>query len=161
MSGGRSKASEKLKRKRETEEKKYQDKLKMRRATLVSLDQNLKDKKWMAAEDCKVFSPRAGQRAVWSDEAGTPLSKQLTVKHKCVATFRQEAPEKMKLWQVSTLEPFRKESWQDAIVQGGLLMEDVGLLGAVLFGGYLVDNAYVEKSKPLLAKEFVLEPFWK
>ena len=59
------------------------------------------------------------------------------------------------------IEPFEKESWQDAVVQRGLLMEDVGLLGAVLFGGYLVDKAYVEKSKPLLAKELVLEPLWK
>ena len=161
MSDGRSKASARMKRKHEKEEKKHQDRLKERRATLVSLEQNLKDKKWVAAEDCKVFSPQAGERTVWSDEAGTPLSEQLTVKYKCVGTFCRTAPEKMKLWQVSTLEPFEKESWRDAVVQRGLLMEDVGLLSAVLFGGYLVDKAYVEKSKPLLAKELVLEPLWK
>ena len=40
-------------------------------------------------------------------------------------------------------------------------MEDVGLLGAVLFGGYLVDQAWVEKSNPLLKKELLLEPLWK
>ena len=173
MSDGRSKASANMKRKHEKEEKKHQDRLKKRRATLVSLDQNLKDKKWVAAEDCKVFSLQAGERAVWSEQVTvrtadgteqltvTPLSEQLTVKHKCVATFCRTAPEKMKLWQVSTLEPFEKESWQDAVVQRGLLMEDVGWLGAVLFGGYLVDKAYVKKSKPLLAKELVLEPLWK
>ena len=43
----------------------------------------------------------------------------------------------------------------------GLLMEDVGWLGAVLFGGYLVNKAWIAKSKPLLVKELVLEPLWK
>jgi hypothetical protein len=161
MPDGCSKASAQMKRKHEAEEKKYQDRLKKRRATLVSLDQNLKNKKWVAAEDCKVFSPQAEERAVWCNEAGDPLSEQLMVKYKGIAAFCRTAPQKMKFWKVSTLEPFETESWQDAITQRGLLMEDVGLLGAVLFGGYLVDEAWIAKSKPLLAKELVLEPLWK
>jgi hypothetical protein len=59
-----------------------------------------------------------------------------------------------KFWQVSTFGRLK-------IANKGLLMEDVGLLGAVLFRGYLVDQEWVEKSNPLLKKELLLEPLWK
>ena len=118
-------------------------------------------KKWVAAEDCKVFSPGELKAGWWKDEEGARLSQDLTVVRKSVSCFRQKAPEKIKVWQVSTVEPFENGNWQADIVKKGLLMEDVGLLGAVLFGGYLVDQAWVEKSKPLLKKELLLEPLWK
>ena len=57
-----------------------------------------------------------------------------------------------KFWQVSTFGRLK-------IANKGLLMEDVGLLGAMLFRGYLVDQEWVEKSNPLLLKkELLLEP---
>jgi len=60
-----------------------------------------------------------------------------------------------KFWQVSTFGRLK-------IANKGLLMEDVGLLGAMLFRGYLVDQEWVEKSNPLLLKkELLLEPLWK
>ena len=71
MPDGYSKASAQMKRKHEKEEKKHQARLKKRRATLVSLDQNLKNKKWVAAEDCKVFSPGELKLVTaWSRAAG-------------------------------------------------------------------------------------------
>ena len=131
------------------------------RALLVSLTHNLTKKKWVAAEDCKVFSPGELKAGWWKDEEGAQLSQDLTVVRKSVKSFCQKAPEKNKFWQVSTVGPFENGNWQADIVKKGLLMEDVGLLGAVLFGGYLVDQAWVEKSNPLLKKELLLEPLWK
>lgn len=131
------------------------------RALLVSLTHNLKKKKWVAAEDCKVFSPGELKAGWWKDEEGARLSQDLTVVTKTVKSFCHTAPEKIKFWQVSTVEPFENGNWQADIAKKGLLMEDVGLLGAVLFGGYLVDQAWVEKSNPLLKKELLLEPLWK
>jgi len=132
-----------------------------RQVSLVSLTHNLMKEKWVAAEDCKVFAPGAKENGWWKDKEGAKLSQDLTVFTKSVQCFCQNAPEKIKFWQVTTVEPFENGSWQADIVKKGLLMEDVGLLGAVLFGGYLVDQAWVEKSNPLLKKELLLEPLWK
>ena len=147
---------------RHTEEvdKQKQDVLNIR-ASLVSLTHNLMKKKWVAAEDCKVFWPGELKAGWWKDEKDAQLSQDLTVVTKSVSHFCQEAPEKIKFWQVSTVGPFENGNWQADIVKKGLLMEDLGLLGAVLFGGYLVDQAWVEKSNPLLKKELLLEPLWK
>ena len=148
------------KRHDEEVDKQKGDLLKLR-ASLASLTHNLMKKKWVAAEDCKVFSPGELNAGWWKDEKGAPLSKDLTVVAKSVSGFCQKAPEKIKFWRVSTVGPFENGNWQADIVKKGLLMEDVGLLGAVLFGGYLVDQAWVEKSNPLLKKELLLEPLWK
>ena len=131
------------------------------RASLISLAHNMANKKWVAADDCKVYLPHVLKQEWWKDDEGTLLSKDLTVVMKSVKGFCRKAPEKQKLWKVSTVEPFENGSWQADIVKKGLLMEDVGLLGAVLFGGYLVDRKWVEKSKSLLKKELLLEPLWK
>ena len=131
------------------------------RALLVSLTHNLTKKKWVAAEDCKVFSPVELNAGWWKDEEGARLSKDLKVVTKSVKDFCHLTAEKIKFWQVSTVEPFENGNWQADIAKKGLLLEDVGLLGAVLFGGYLVDQAWVEKSNPLLKKELLLEPLWK
>ena len=144
---------------REEVDKQKGDQLK-HQASLVSLTHNLLKEKWVAAEDCKVFVLGASTERWWKDEEGAKLSQALTVS-KSVQSFCRNAPEKIKLWQVTTVEPFEKGSWKADIVKKGLLMEDVGLLGAVLFGGYLVDQAWVEKSNPLLKKELLLEPLWK
>ena len=98
----------------------------------------------MAAEDCKVFSPGELKAGWWKDEEGAQLSQDLTVVTESVSHFCQNAPEKNKFWQVSTVGPFENGNWQADIAKKGLLMEDVGLLGTVLFGGYLVDQAWVE-----------------
>ena len=124
--------------------------------SLVSLERNAKQQKWFAAEDCKVFC--ASQAEDGSDSTG-----RLTVVSKSMQTFCNNAPEKKKLWQVNTLEPFLQGSdWQDYIVKNGLLLEeDVSWLGAVLFGGYLVDKSWAEKSRLLREKDLVLEPLWR
>lgn len=151
-------AGTKMKNKHQVEVKK-QEKEMNKLASLVSLTHNLTNKKWVAAEDCKVFSP--GGAKWWKDEKGAQLSQDLTVVRKSVSQFCDIAPEKMKFWQVSTVGPFETGNWRADIVKEGLLMKDVGLLGAVLFGGYLVDPAWVKKSNPLLKKELLLEPLWK
>jgi hypothetical protein len=154
-------ACAKMKERHDEEVKKQEgDRLK-HQASLVSLAHNMMKKKWVAAEDCKVFSPRELKEGWWKDEEGDWLTKELTVVTKSVQSFCRTTPEKMKFWQVSTVGPFENGSWQADIVKKGLLMEDVGLLGAVLFGGYLVHKAWVEQSKPLLKKELLLEPLWK
>ena len=43
----------------------------------------------------------------------------------------------------------------------GLLEEDVSLLGAVLYGGFLIDEKWVEQTTSLLKKDLLLEPLWK
>ncbi len=154
-------AGAKMKERHDEEVDKQKGDLLKHRASLVSLTHNLKKKKWVAAEDCKVFSPGELKAGWWKDEKGAQLSQDLTVVRKSVSLFCQKAPEKIKFWQVSTVEPFENGNWQADIAKKGLLMEDVCLLGAVLFGGYLVDQAWVEKSKPLLKKELLLEPLWK
>lgn len=154
-------AGAKMKKRHDEEVNKQKGDLLKHRASLVSLTHNLKKKKWVAAEDCKVFSPGELKAGWWKDEEGAQLSQDLTVVTKSVSRFRREAPEKIKFWQVSTVGPFENGNWQADIAKKGLLMEDVGLLGAVLFGGYLVDQAWVEKSNPLLKKELLLEPLWK
>ena len=58
--------------------------------------------------------------------------------------FPRRQPAARPFWQVSTVGPFENGNWQADIAKKGLLMEDVGLLGTVLFGGYLVDQAWVE-----------------
>ena len=98
------------------------------RASLVSLTLNLKNKKWLAAGDCKVFWPGELKAGWWKD------SQDLTVVTKSVGRFCRKTPEKMKFWQVSTVGPFEDGNWKADIAKKGLLMEDVGLLGAVLFG---------------------------
>jgi hypothetical protein len=154
-------AGAKMKERHDEEVDKQKGDLLKHRASLVSLTHNLTKKKWVAAEDCKVFSPGELKAGWWKDEEGAQLSQDLSVVTKSVSRFCRKAPEKIKFWQVSTVEPFENGNWQADIVKKGLLMEDVGLLGAVLFGGYLVDQAWVEKSNPLLKKELLLEPLWK
>jgi len=150
-----------MKERHEEEVKKQKGVVLKHQASYVSLAHNLMKKKWVAAEDCKVFVP-VGTEAWWKDTStSTRLSRDLTVVPKSVQSFCRKAPEKMKFWQVSTVGPFENGSWREDIVDQGLLMEDVGLLGAVLFGGYLVDKAWVEKSKPLMKKGLLLEPLWK
>ena len=155
------KAGAKMKERHDEEVDKQKGDLLKHRASLVSLTHNLTKKKWVAAEDCKVFSPGELKAGWWKDGEGAQLSQDLTVVTKSVSRFCQKAPEKIKFWQVSTVGPFENGNWQADIAKKGLLMEDVGLLGAVLFGGYLVDQAWVEKSNPLLKKELLLEPLWK
>jgi len=154
-------AGAKMKERHNEEVDKQKGDLLKHRVSLVSLTHNLTKKKWVAAEDCKVFSPGKLKAGWWKDEEGAQLSQDLTVVTKSVQCFCRTAPEKIKFWQVSTVGPFENGKWQADIVKKGLLMEDVGLLGAVLFGGYLVDQAWVEKSNPLLKKELLLEPLWK
>ena len=127
--------------------------------SVVSLTRNAMGKKWMAAEDCKVFQALGDEW--WKDDKGAKLSKTLTVVKKSVQRFCKTEPAKKKLWQVSTVEPFQQGDWQEDIVKKGLLMEDVSLLGAVLYGGFLVDKEWVEKTTSLLEKELLLEPLWK
>ena len=154
-------AGAKMKERHDEEVDKQKGDLLKHRASLVSLTHNLTKKKWVAAEDCKVFSPGELKAGWWKDEEGAQLSQDLTVVTKSVSRFCRKAPEKIKFWQVSTVEPFENGNWRADFAKKGLLMEDVGLLGAVLFGGYLVDQAWVEKSNPLLKKELLLEPLWK
>ena len=148
-----------MKKRHQDEVKKQKDAKKKTVASLVSLTHNLTNKKWVTAEDCKVFSPGGGKW--WKDERGAQLSQDLTVVRKSVLRFCDTAPEKIRFWQVSSVEPFENENWRADIVKEGLLMKDVGLLCAVLYGGYLVDQAWVKKSNPLLKKELLLEPLWK
>lgn len=155
------KAGAEMKNRYNKEVDKQKGDLLKQRASLVSLTHNLKKKKWVAAEDCKVFWPGELKAGWWKDKEGARLSQNLTVVTKSVSRFCQKAPEKMKFWQVSTVKPFENGNWKADIAKKGLLMEDVGLLGAVLFGGYLVEQAWVEKSKPLMKKELLLEPLWK
>ena len=151
-----------MKQRHREEVTKQQGELMKHKASLISLTHNVMKKKWVAAEDCKVFWPGELKAGWWlSQDLSRQLSQDLTVVTSSVSRFRRKAPEKIKFWQVSTVGPFLNGNWQAHIVLKGLLMEDVGLLGAVLFGGYLVDQAWVEKSNPLLKKELLLEPLWK
>ena len=154
-------AGTKMKKRHGEEVDKQKGDLLKHSASLVSLMHNLKKKKWVAAEDCKVFSPEELKADWWKGEEGAQLSQDLTVVTTSVKRFCQKATEKIKFWQVSTTGPFENVNWQADIAKRGLLMEDVGLLGAVLFGGYLVDQAWVEKSNPLLKRGKMLEPLWK
>jgi hypothetical protein len=46
-------------------------------------------------------------------------------------------------------------------VEKNLLCTDMSLLGIVLFGGHLVDDAWLKKSRTLFAEKKVLEPLWQ
>jgi hypothetical protein len=46
-------------------------------------------------------------------------------------------------------------------VEKNLLCTDMSLLGIVLFGGHLVDDAWLKKSRMLFAEKKVLEPLWQ
>lgn len=47
------------------------------------------------------------------------------------------------------------------MIDKNLICTDMSLLGVVLFGGYVVDDAWLQKSRPLFAEGKVLEPLWR
>ena len=76
--------------------------------------------------------------------------------------YVQDSTEKKKLWYVkNAADVFGKTDWQQALVAKNLLCTDMSLFGIVLFGGYVVDDAWLKKSRAVAAEKNVLEPLWQ
>lgn len=88
--------------------------------------------------------------------------KSLTVEH-CFKRFLRQNPEKKKLWFSPHTSLMSSPDWQQEVLDQKVLSNDMAFLGAVVFGGYLVDENLVKKSRErgLLEKGLLVEPVWK
>ena len=88
--------------------------------------------------------------------------KSLTVE-RCVGRFLRQNPEKKKLWFSPHTSLMSNPDWRQEVLDQKVLSNDMAFLGAVVFGGYLVDENLVKKSRErgLLEKGLLVEPVWK
>ena len=110
------------------------------------------------AEECKMFG---AQSAEWTADA----CKSLSVEKRNMQKFLRRSPDKKKLWfsQHTTLLENTDCDWKKGLVEQKVLSKDLAFLGAVVFGGYLVNEKWVKKSREtgMLEKELLVEPVWK
>ena len=59
--------------------------------------------------------------------------------------FLRRSPDKKKLWFSQHTRLLNDPDWQQGLVDQKVLSKDMALLGAVVFGGYLVDEKWVKK----------------
>jgi hypothetical protein len=85
------------------------------------------------------------------------------VERRSVQKFLRRSPDKKKLWFSQHSRLLNDPDWQQGLVDQKVLSKDMALLGAVVFGGYLVDEKWVKKSREagMLEKELLVEPVWK
>ena len=68
--------------------------------------------------------------------------KSLTVE-RCFARFLRQSPEKKKLWFSQHTSLMSNPDWRQEVLDQKVLSNDMAFLGAVVFGGYLVDENLV------------------
>ena len=130
---------------------------------LASLHDNALQKRFLAAEECKMFGARKKDfdqdiPGDWEKDECKSLSVEC-----CFKKFLRRSPEKKKLWFSEHTSLLRNPDWRQELVDQKVLINDMAFLGAVVFGGYLVDEHWVKKSRKqgLLEKGLLLEPVWK
>lgn len=80
-----------------------------------------------------------------------------------IASFLQRNPEKQKVWFTgAAAKVFCSMDWREELLKDDLLSKDTSLLGAVLFGGYVVDEEWAVKSNITFEETGrLIEPVWK
>jgi hypothetical protein len=148
--------SQVLKNKSEEEVKKHEMTAAKRKFHVTSLHHNASQKRRLVAEECKMFG---AQKEDWADDA----CKSLSVERRSVQKFLRRSPDKKKLWFSQHTRLLNDPDWRQGLVDQKVLSKDMALLGAVVFGGYLVDEKWVKKSREagMLEKELLVEPVWK
>ncbi len=148
--------SELLKKKNEQEVEKHERTAAKRKCHVVSLHRNALQERHLVAEECKMFG---AQTEDWAEDA----CKSLSVERRSVQKFLRRSPDKKKLWFSQHSRLLNEPDWQQGLVDQKVLSKDMALLGAVVFGGYLVDENWVKKSREtgMLEKELLVEPVWK
>jgi hypothetical protein len=122
---------------------------------MASLHLNALQQKCLVPSECKIF---VAQREDWTEHH----CKSLSVEHS-VQKFVTRRPDKKKLWFSQHTRLLNHPDWQQLFVDQKVLSNDMAVLGAVVFGGYLVDETWVKKSTDagMLEKELLVEPIWK
>lgn len=152
-----------LDEKNEQEVKKHKKIKRDSKFHLASLHDNALQKRFLAAEECKMFGAQKEDFAKdipgdWEKDECKTLSVE-----RCFKKFLRRSPEKKKLWFSEHTSLLRNPDWRQELVDQKVLINDMAFLGAVVFGGYLVDEHWVKKSRKqgLLEKGLLLEPVWK
>jgi hypothetical protein len=146
-----------LNKKNEDEVKKQEKTVAKKKFRVASLFHNaLQEERHLVAKECKMFG---AQTEDWAGDA----CKSLCVNRRSCQNFLRRNPDKKKLWFSQHAILLNDPDWQQGLVNKKVLSEDMALLGAVVFGGYLVDEKWVKKSREagMLEKELLVEPVWK
>ena len=147
--------SQAVKEKNEFEVEKHEEEAKKRKYYVASLRGNALQERHLVAEECKMFVAPAEDRA-------EDACKSLTVE-RCYKRFLRRDPDKKKLWFSQHAGLLNDFDWQQGLVEQKVLSKDMAFLGAVVFGGYLVDEKWEKASKApgVLEKKLLVEPVWK
>lgn len=141
--------SEVLTRRYEKEVETIEKDEKKRGSEAQSVHLNMLRKKFLQPQDTKIF----GYRGL--------ASKELVSHSVHIAHFLQRHPEKKKVWFTgAAAKVFCSMDWREVLKDS--LSKDTSLLGAVVFGGYVVDEEWAVKSN-MVFKETgrLIEPVWK
>ena len=144
-----------LKEKNDAEVAKHKQEAAKRKFHVASLHHNALEERRLLAEECKMFG---AQKEDWAEDACKSLSV-----FSSMQKFLRRSPDKKKLWFTQHTRLLNDPNWKQGLVDQKVLSEDMALLGAVVFGGYLVDEKWVKKSTEagMLEKELLVEPVWK
>jgi hypothetical protein len=146
---------------------------------VASLHHNALKERCLVAEDCKMFGAETfcqckgvvteGGKSVSckacksaEDRAEHACQKVMSVQRRSMQKFLMRNPDKKKLWFSQHTRLLKGGDWKQELVDKKVLSEDVAILGAVVFGGYLVDENWLKKSREagMLEKELLVEPVW-